>query len=605
MKIQRTVKSFTLFSFAVIFVLLVNFPTASGKSTIVPLFPNTTRHSIQNSFANSNDRRSVQDSFANSTFANSTDRYDVERTSFNATGSSWNDTQVTFSNSTQGSFSNSTDRHSAQKSSWNSSQTSFSNSAQTSFWNDTRHSVSKSSQPPFKNTTAPFSNSTQSSFSNSTQTSYGNSTHDSVSKTIQSFRNSTESTVKEKIQNSTNNSIQSSFSNSTPSSFVNGTRHSVFKIAEAYFKNSSQSSSPKSTQSFKNTSSGSPFRINSTQSSFNGTQTAFNDTGNDFSLNSTNRHSVQNSLLDSIVRHSVQGSSNPKPHNQYIERGQRFMCLIAATEEEADENLGYKSQSSITELDQIDMYGWTMHEDDGAKPSKANDQDEFDFKTNPAIKSALEEMSLNIEPSWEGGDNFVMTAVQDQEFDKDGTKHKATEGSYTFIMNPVQGMLIAWNAISPQAKVKEAEDTHQENGPTTVPEVSQFSDIAYVNWDDVTQDKAGGIRGIIHPHIWNIDTMTVLYRIFTNNPDAEAPKELLSIPGSKAWPGTTYKPDTDEFNALLGTPLGSGVAWFLIQHKEALNTKTIQHIIVFHDDTDEKQPCILWAFNDKGGTPGG
>ncbi|KAH7400637.1 hypothetical protein DE146DRAFT_781153 [Phaeosphaeria sp. MPI-PUGE-AT-0046c] len=50
------------------------------------------------------------------------------------------------------------------------------------------------------------------------------------------------------------------------------------------------------------------------------------------------------------------------------------------------------------------------------------------------------------------------------------------------------------------------------------------------------------------------------------------------------WPGITFKTDTAEGEALLGTPNGSGVAYMLIEHGEALGHKQVERIFVFDHD---------------------
>lgn len=47
------------------------------------------------------------------------------------------------------------------------------------------------------------------------------------------------------------------------------------------------------------------------------------------------------------------------------------------------------------------------------------------------------------------------------------------------------------------------------------------------------------------------------------------------------WPGIEYKADTAEGQALLGTPNGSGVAYMLIQHRQALGHKKVDKITIF------------------------
>lgn len=47
------------------------------------------------------------------------------------------------------------------------------------------------------------------------------------------------------------------------------------------------------------------------------------------------------------------------------------------------------------------------------------------------------------------------------------------------------------------------------------------------------------------------------------------------------WPGTTFDMTTDEGKAILATPNGAGVAWWLIDHKSQLGVKTVKSVTVF------------------------
>jgi hypothetical protein len=50
------------------------------------------------------------------------------------------------------------------------------------------------------------------------------------------------------------------------------------------------------------------------------------------------------------------------------------------------------------------------------------------------------------------------------------------------------------------------------------------------------------------------------------------------------WPGVVFDMNTDEGQALLGSPNGLGVGYLLIQHKNSLGMKTISKVTVFQDE---------------------
>jgi hypothetical protein len=56
--------------------------------------------------------------------------------------------------------------------------------------------------------------------------------------------------------------------------------------------------------------------------------------------------------------------------------------------------------------------------------------------------------------------------------------------------------------------------------------------------------------------------------------------------------GKTFRPGSLEYYALLGSPNGSGIAWFFIQHKAQLGIKTLSDITIFGADGEG---CIYFA----------
>lgn len=50
--------------------------------------------------------------------------------------------------------------------------------------------------------------------------------------------------------------------------------------------------------------------------------------------------------------------------------------------------------------------------------------------------------------------------------------------------------------------------------------------------------------------------------------------------------GRTFRPGSDGYYALLNTPNGFGLAWFLIQHKAQLGIKTVSEITVSRADDE-------------------
>ncbi|KAF2170461.1 hypothetical protein M409DRAFT_19282 [Zasmidium cellare ATCC 36951] len=105
----------------------------------------------------------------------------------------------------------------------------------------------------------------------------------------------------------------------------------------------------------------------------------------------------------------------------------------------------------------------------------------------------------------------------------------------------------------------------------TVPELSQWSDVTFLQWQELTKDNdmLDKLQYVAHHVITNKPTEHIMNHV-TNGKLDEA-----------TVPGYSFNLGTDAFAALLGTPLGAGPAYLLAQHKKQLGWKTIQSIRIF------------------------
>jgi len=103
--------------------------------------------------------------------------------------------------------------------------------------------------------------------------------------------------------------------------------------------------------------------------------------------------------------------------------------------------------------------------------------------------------------------------------------------------------------------------------PTQITGLKHWSDMAFLAWTDPAADlgeSEGDLRYVLRWTITNKDTINVANQVVANYQ-----KENQIFGGKRIlkWPGITFKADSEEAQALLETPNGSGVAWLLIQHK--------------------------------------
>lgn len=100
------------------------------------------------------------------------------------------------------------------------------------------------------------------------------------------------------------------------------------------------------------------------------------------------------------------------------------------------------------------------------------------------------------------------------------------------------------------------------------PELQKVSDVVFLQWQAVAGNYLPRINCIISYSITNRETPAAISRALGNSPYAY-------------WPGSTYTMDTEEGQALLGTPNGAGVGFMLSRHKAQLGIKTVSSVSVF------------------------
>ncbi|KAH8430879.1 Mitochondrial import inner membrane translocase subunit tim8 [Aspergillus melleus] len=152
--------------------------------------------------------------------------------------------------------------------------------------------------------------------------------------------------------------------------------------------------------------------------------------------------------------------------------------------------------------------------------------------------------------------------AQDQEFEFNGKSFPlGTQGSYMGTINVERGFISAEGNRSPFQK---------KNDP--YPPLYKMSGVYFLEWQrQATENKnIKKLRYFFRYHIKNEDTLTIIQKI-TNG-----------FTALTEWPGTEFVihkktkgqvQDTDEGKALLRTPNGVGVAYFLLTNKRVLGKR--------------------------------
>jgi hypothetical protein len=162
------------------------------------------------------------------------------------------------------------------------------------------------------------------------------------------------------------------------------------------------------------------------------------------------------------------------------------------------------------------------------------------------------------------GDNCPVNHDHSEAVTVEGKHYLATHASFCQVVNPVSGVIVAYDNVSPNA-VLEAEGLKGLREP----ELKHWSDVAYLQWLSHA-DPDYNLRYVLRYNVLNDLSQFVV-------------KTLENLNGTPPieWPGTTYEAGTEEFLALLGTPNGSSTGYLLINHKAELGHKTIDKITVF------------------------
>lgn len=82
------------------------------------------------------------------------------------------------------------------------------------------------------------------------------------------------------------------------------------------------------------------------------------------------------------------------------------------------------------------------------------------------------------------------------------------------------------------------------------------------------------IKGMVRHQITNSETKSIVEEIYTREGKDKTADDV------------TISAGTTEYYALIGTPNGSGVAYMLIDHSQAMGKTTIGSILIIHGSTN-------------------
>jgi hypothetical protein len=167
----------------------------------------------------------------------------------------------------------------------------------------------------------------------------------------------------------------------------------------------------------------------------------------------------------------------------------------------------------------------------------------------------------------------------------DGKRFAPTQGSYR--LTYTAEFISANNVWGPRS-----EGPHHTPGVDGVylpfPLLEKLSDVAFLAFQQVmeeTKQPMNRLKGFLHSNAVNPDTMSIANKAMGLKPHSPYPM----------WPGRDFQSQSDGFAALLASPNGRGIAWFLAQHKAQLGHKIISKIRVWGE---AEELFILFVFED-------
>ncbi|KAF2733103.1 hypothetical protein EJ04DRAFT_416937, partial [Polyplosphaeria fusca] len=218
-----------------------------------------------------------------------------------------------------------------------------------------------------------------------------------------------------------------------------------------------------------------------------------------------------------------------------------------------------------------------------------------DFDNTWGLAKALRELGVSDKSTdGIGGDIEVVNIVHgdeeskkngedvpfdEQEYTVNGKKYRATGAHLLMGMNTKNGVIITMEAYAARYA---AATRHPPIPFSVLPALKHISDLQYLVWEAMANEKrhaVNGIHYILLAAISNIETLRLIHRALTNVGKTLQP-----------WPGLVFGTGQNrpEGNAILASPHGLAVAFFLLQHRATLGYMYVDNVRVFAADTDQQ-----------------
>ncbi|KAJ4991273.1 hypothetical protein SVAN01_03171 [Stagonosporopsis vannaccii] len=278
--------------------------------------------------------------------------------------------------------------------------------------------------------------------------------------------------------------------------------------------------------------------------------------------------------------------------DKYREKGNHYQCLFEADDEAAGRLVeDTRVPPSCQSIWKGSMYG-NYFDEDNCDFEALHLKDAFDaLKLNAYCLESEVNTGHNV--GWSLG-HYDETRVDEsdpngfsgmlppvkQTYTVDGQTYKSTGGYYSFVVNQVDGVIVALDINSPRNAAQEHwKPISGTIAPEELPKLQYGSDLMWGKWVEGNTDVKN-LRFYVVNNIINDETSALVSRAMRNK----------LVRNLAVWPGTTFEKDMDavEFQALIGSPIGGTIAIMLAQHKAELGNKEVYQINVVSDSYSTK-----------------
>ncbi|KAK6223541.1 hypothetical protein QIS74_03485 [Colletotrichum tabaci] len=245
-----------------------------------------------------------------------------------------------------------------------------------------------------------------------------------------------------------------------------------------------------------------------------------------------------------------------KDYDGRVKKGEWLNSLFSLNDEDAK-----KWASPFQDSQEVFDWGWTPQ----AFFPENGDPDSIPVEYENKLDEAFKDPKFPVDKL----NNVLFYFLHDTEFKyKDGRTGKPTEASYANVANARDGAFIFDSNYSPTYR-------QETNKKGDVPDLDTLSDLAYFQWQEGCKAIGVGFRDlkvIFRASVSHATTFATVMEAMRkgNHPRVPAWKDRV-----------TFKMDSPEGLAILGSGNGASTAWFLIQHREELGAKRITEVVVW------------------------